>query len=291
MVSVAQYSMYPILKKLWRTSFGDGEAYTDFIFSRIPPEQILVFVEDKAVAAMLCWQPLELVTPCETIPAAYMFGFNTHPSRRGKGIGAKLIDGLQTHLLTKGYEAVCLAPATESLFEYYGKHGYETIFDIKTVTVSVEEISPSNSGCVLVSRGFDKLYHDRNKFFASERLYARWGGPFLHVLGEECRFRGGDVLRVSCIGEAGYVVCLPPVQGKMRINEFAIPEHIFADVLYALHKRFGAQSFEIRLSTDYIVEMSGSVLPFVMIKWYDKKSWGGHILDVARAPYFAHILD
>ena len=282
--------MYPILKKLWNTSFGDGEAYTDFLLGKIPPEQILVWLEEKTIAAMLCFLPFKIKSPNGDIPAVYMFGFNVHPKYRDKGIGTRLLEGFHQYAFGKGYGAVCLAPASMSLFEYYGKRGYENLFSIKQTVVSIVDIPISNSSSVLVPRPFESLYAERERFFGGG-MFASWGRTELGLFGSECRYRGGQVLKISCGGQSGYAVLLPSDNGRIRINELAIPPELIGDVLHALRVRLGATEFELRLRADENADLPASVLPFVMIKWYDSEKQAGLFDNLARPPYFAHILD
>ena len=291
MVSTARYQMYPILKKLWDASFGDGEAYTDFLLGKIPPEQILVWLEGKTIAAMLCWLPFKMRAPGNDTPAVYMFGFNVHPRFRDKGVGTKLLEGFHQYIFGKGYMAACLAPAGMSLFDYYGKRGYEPLFSIKHALVSISDIPDSNNACVLVPRPFDSLYKEREQFFGGDGMFASWSTSALSLFGAECRFRGGQVLKVSCRGESGYVVLLPAENGKIRINELAVPSKLIADTLHALHIRLGAGEFELRLRTDENAPFSASVLPFVMVRWYDREKQGEMFENLTRSSYFAHILD
>ncbi|MCL2069242.1 MAG: GNAT family N-acetyltransferase [Oscillospiraceae bacterium] len=293
MIATAQKSMYPVLKRLWQTSFGDSAACTDFLFGHIPPGNILVWLEDKTIASMLVWYPVELVLPDGIIPCAYMFGFNTHPLRRGQGIGARLLDGMHTYLKSKGYEAVLLAPASESLFGYYARYGYETLFNVKTATLTAGELRHPASPCTLLSRGLDSLCDERGEFFGGDRLFARWDKSFLRLISEDCKFRSGNVLRFACGDANGYVAYYPIGEGKIRITELGVPPRRVNDVLYALYKRSGVHTFEIRLPEDYQfnAENKYPVLPFVMIRWYDREKWMPRVEALPHPPYFAHILD
>ena len=292
MLSTARYQMYPILKKLWDTSFGDGEAYTNFLLDKIPPEQILVWLDGKTIAAMLCWLPFEMKSSNGNVSAVYMFGFNVHPRFRGKGIGTKLLEGFHQYIFGKGYRAACLAPADMDLFDYYDKRGYELLFSVKSAVVSAADIPKSeNNRCVLVPRPLNSLYAERERFFGGEGMFASWGKNTLDLFGSECRFRKGQTLKVSCCGKGGYVALLPVGNGKIRINELAVPPEIMCDVLHALNIRLGVSEFELRLRADERVPFVATVLPFVMVKWYDREKQIDIFKELDRLPYFAHILD
>jgi GNAT superfamily N-acetyltransferase len=282
--------MMPVLKHLWQLSFGDGEAYTGFLFHQLQPERMLVWMERSTVAAMLCWQPVDLAAPGGTLKAAYMFGFNTHPQFRGQGVGTALLEGFHRYIFGKGYEAACLAPADGGLFGYYGKRGYETLFHIRQTEIQAGELAPPEEPCVLVQRAFASLLTTRGRYFG-DSLYGRWPSSVLHLIGEECRHRYGAVLRVAYGGGHGYAVAVPLGEGRLLVNELAVPPRAAPGALYAMQQRFAARSLTIRTRTDYPLPFAAQDLPFVMVRWYDRSKQAALLAGLKHPPYFAHILD
>lgn len=129
----AKKSDLPALTQLWQTCFGDASAdIWEFwkIFDRIS----VFIVREKMPIAMLCALPVTLFDACgEAHNASYLYAVCTAPSHRKKGICAKLMAYAESELKS---EFALLVPASDSLFDFYGKLGYQTAFYHKNYSVS-----------------------------------------------------------------------------------------------------------------------------------------------------------
>lgn len=296
MLTIARKSMYPQLKELWMLGFGDDRAYTDFLFDNIlHPEQILVWIEEKRYpAAMVCLQPMELRDGAKVRNGAYLYGFTVHPRYRKKGLGTKLMAGFDDYVQTLDCAATVLVPASTELFAYYGKRGFETAFAKKEVTWFGETLLPPLGGSsVLVPRELDSLWRMRNDFYRNSGLYVGWPIDYLYRVGEETRYRnGGTLLYTSAEGD-GYLTFRQEA-AEVFVTEFAIAPELLEDALYTLHRRLGAERYTLRLPADYSTAKEASVLPFAMIKWYDRqKGVSGRKSGPTSPgePYIAHVMD
>lgn len=290
MVKIATPEMIPQIKNLWQLGFGDDMEYIDYVFDNlVTPEKVMVYLDKtKTPVAMLCMEPFELISTGCIDPAMYVYAFTTHPRFRNRGIGAVLLEGLHKYLTAKGFSASVLKPADDDLFEYYGNNDYEKCFNIKQFSVDPDFLVPSGRNCILVPRSLENLYRMRNSFFGGSGLYARWTPSYLHFVGEETRSkRGGGVLLTHCGNEEGYIVYRKE-NNEVHITEFAVPENCIDDVLYTLHQRENAGMYHLRLREDYDGIDSSRVLPFAMIKWYDKQVAN---TEYIYPPYINHVMD
>lgn len=281
--------MIPHLKAMWRACFGDNTVYTDFIFSRlITPEKILVHFDGQGKpAAMLCLQPFELVAGQEQVDAAYIYGVCTLPEHQGKGMSTALMEEAHCRLAAAGCAASALVPANEGLFGFYGNRGYETAFLIKKVRWEARNIPLASRSCSLTAASLGELYELREQQFGGCVPFVRWDRGYLEYIGDECALLGGEVLRVD---DDGYAVCYP-LADTLLVKELAVPDNRVTDVVAALHARFDKKEYLCYLRPDSGVACPNKVLPFAMIKWYDKENRIRQGLSGGRAAYISHVLD
>ncbi len=127
----------PALTRLWQACFGDTEAevraFWQALFDCTPV--YLRRAPDGSPAAMLC-TPAELVgDDGDAVPAAYLYAVCTAPALRGRGYCRLLLQEAEQDLAKQDVRAAVLVPAEESLFGFYARFGYRTVFTCRTETV------------------------------------------------------------------------------------------------------------------------------------------------------------
>ena len=136
------------LKGLWKTVFGDSDAFLDAFFSiAYSPDRCQFFSEDGRVVSALYWFDCEY----EGGKLAYIYAVATDPNHRGKGLASRLMQQTHAHLKELGYAGAVLKPAN-GLFPFYERLGYQTSGYIRRFTaqageaVSLKELSPAEFG-------------------------------------------------------------------------------------------------------------------------------------------------
>lgn len=291
MIEYATERQIPYLKNIWSACFGDPRAYVDYIFERLlRPDRILVDTDEQgAPAAMLCIEPFELATPNGVAAGAYLYAVATLPAQQGKGRSTALLEAAHQRLAAEGYALSALVPAGESLFRFYGQRGYGTLFDIAKAEVPAAQITPAVRQTTLVAAELGELLELRDQVYADRSRFVRWGRDYLRYIGGECRMLGGEVLRVCCGGRNGYAVCYR-AEDLVVVKELALPEDCVRDALAALHARYGAARYQLYLPAD-TPDMANNVLPFAMVRWYDKEKQVLLAPLEGKAGWIAHVLD
>lgn len=291
MIKLADIDMLPRLKRIWQTCFGDDKNYVDFVFDNLlGPAQMLVKTdEDGHPIAMANWKLLRFTTPKQAFTGAYIFGVCTLPEHRGKGISSALMEKAHELLRQDGVQLSCLIPAGQNLFDFYTTRGFETRFYYKSLRLGRAEIPKSSRQGVLSVGTLEDLYAKRADYFSSRPLFGAWDAHYLNYVTKECRFYGGEVLRFSCGGNQGYAVCHPMRDGALLVKEAVVDPKDVDVLLAALDARYKAKNYHLRLPADFAIEnkWEAEILPFAMVKWYDKKN----APDIGCAPWFAFGLD
>ncbi|WRS27729.1 GNAT family N-acetyltransferase [Oscillospiraceae bacterium MB08-C2-2] len=287
MITLADSSMEPALKSIWVACFGDSPDYVDFYFQRMfRPEEVLVALEEGEPAAMLTMRSVPVRAEGKSYKAAYIFAVATHPDHQGKGLSTTLMEAAHSHLIQKGFALSMLAPATDSLFDFYGKRGYSTAFETTVLTLRPGSWQ-EQPGAALVPLSVGRMLELRRRHFASSRFFVDWGAEYLAYILEECRMLGGEALE---IGGEGFAVCYP-VGERVEIKELVLPWRTLDQAMTALHRQYGAREYSLRLWPGEPIPGENRLLPYAMVRWYDETAksvaqgaWG-------KAPYIAHIMD
>ena len=110
------------LKRLWKTVFGDPDAFIDDFFRvAYSPERCSCIEENGEAVSALYWFDCQY----EGGRLAYIYAVATHPDHRGKGLASRLLEQTHAHLKDLGYAGCVLKPA-QGLFPFYERLGYVT---------------------------------------------------------------------------------------------------------------------------------------------------------------------
>ena len=129
----------PELKALWKTAFGDTDAFlADFFDIAYDPRRCRCAVAEGRVAAMLYWFGTEYAQQ----RLAYVYAVATDPAFRGRGLCRALMDDTAKLLTRLGFHGILLYPATEGLVQMYRKMGYARCTAVREFTCEAGEKIP-----------------------------------------------------------------------------------------------------------------------------------------------------
>ena len=121
----------PELRGLWKTAFGDGDAFLDRFFSTaFSRGRCRVLTVEGKIAAALYWFDCRW----EDKPLAYLYAVATAPEFRGRGLCRALMDDTHRLLKEQGYIGTVLVPGEPGLFAMYEKMGYRVLSGMDTLT-------------------------------------------------------------------------------------------------------------------------------------------------------------
>ena len=110
------------LKALWKTVFGDTDAFLDNFFRiAYSPDRCRCIEENGEAICALYWFDCSY----EGGKLAYIYAVATHPEHRKKGLASQLLRQTHDHLQQLGYAGAVLKPA-HGLFPFYERLGYVT---------------------------------------------------------------------------------------------------------------------------------------------------------------------
>ena len=136
MIGLAEKGMERQLDKLWRSSFNDPMRVTRYFLKyRFRPENCLVFQKDGEVVSGLYLLEAKIRLEGKLFPVQYIYAASTLPNYRNQGCMSQLLEFAEELGRQRGMACSVLVPATQSLFLYYGKFGYETFFYTRNVKI------------------------------------------------------------------------------------------------------------------------------------------------------------
>ncbi len=126
----------PQTKALWNMNFDDGTpGFCDFLLSVIPADDIYIGVDDDKVVTMLM-AATELEYKGKK--GFYLYSACTHPDYRGRGYMKSLTECAVKNQAEKGRTFCVLQPATEELFDFWQKLGFDNIINRRNCEIEIK---------------------------------------------------------------------------------------------------------------------------------------------------------
>lgn len=106
---------------LWKEVFGDSDIFIGQFMNRYYSKENLLYIEEGgALLSMLHLVPFS----CNGKIIGVVYALATAASARSKGYATQLLQRAAETATKRGYAAIALIPALESLFPYYRRQGF-----------------------------------------------------------------------------------------------------------------------------------------------------------------------
>lgn len=241
MIRLSVENDYPGLISLWQEAFGDGEeAIGMFLDSCYNPENTVVAEENGRIVSMLFLLEGKMKIENKLYPSYYLYAAATAKSERGKGLMAELLAFAENIARNRKTDFICLKPAEKSLYDYYGKFGFKSVFSTKTVNVDYVE---KNSLNVLSASECDRFAR-RNKFLGGCDAFI-WDDASIEYAIKQHLYYGGKVFD-TCKGYTLYAVD----DRKLFVKEICFTNDDIDKVLFHLSEITDSDEIVIELPTD-----------------------------------------
>lgn len=195
------------LKELWRLCFGDEQSYIDFYYQTgFSPQNTLVLRVGQTVAAMLTLMPCQIKLPSQTLYLQYVYAVATHPNWQGRGFSTKLLQHARQEATKAGVDYLCLTPASESLFGYYAKRGYQPFFARREGKLQAQQVNAAPSVTVQPLPAAE-LFAVRSHFLQNTGLYVDWLEQGTQYRGQELLQTGAQILTFLDSSLQGMCAC------------------------------------------------------------------------------------
>lgn len=264
MYCFANQSMLPDLKAIWKECFGDEEAYIDFFFSNQMKvnhtfenqliymesnhtfENQLVYMESNHPVSMLTMIPGMLVLSEGSRKIYYIYGVATTREHRGKGYAASLLE-YAYFLAQKENAALVLVPASESLYAYYRKLGFETAFYQNKISfVFSSDIANTNEFMWSMREVNADTYGVIRKQQFSRQGTVIWKEKELLYAYKENQFLGGKSYCIECNNKEYLLMCYA-YENCLYVRETTLPDEMVQMVIYTISKNFQCQRASVRI--------------------------------------------
>ena len=262
---------------LWQTCFHDDPRFLELFFSRkFSPDRCCVVVRGERLCAALQHLPYTLSLWGGEEPMSYWAGLSTYPEERGRGFMGALMTHAFTLLCRRGFLLVSLIPAEKSLYDYYGRFGFETAFYCRKYLYEINGVLPASDA--VLDNTFD------SEWLSGEwcRLTMAYSCRVLHdtddfdVVRTDVRLAGGDVWVTSVAGTATAVAVVVPRGDSLIILDIcADGEMAMAGIISALCRRYSPRRLSLSLPDGSEVgEILPSLLSGIALKSSEREASG-----------------
>jgi GNAT superfamily N-acetyltransferase len=235
---------------LWKNVFGDTDEFlSDFFDSVFDADNTFLIKENGIIASVFYMINSDVVLGNKKYSAKYLYAAQTHPGFRKRGFMSKLIKSSADYYKANGTDFIFLCPASEHLYDYYGKLGFFTAFYDKFLILTKIEIDKNRN---VTGEGYfcsDFSYTEMRKNIMSKN-YADFDDNFLEFAERSEKSDGGK--SISALFEDGdrvYILCHSDDE-TLCVTECFSEYGNFNHILDIL-KNENSEKFKIKLPADF----------------------------------------
>lgn len=250
---------------LWNEAFGDSENEIRFFLNRkYIAENTLVVEENGEIASMLFLLEGNMCIKGVDYPSYYLYAACTLREYRGRGFMAMLLDEAKRIADSRNIDFICLMPGEKSLYGFYEKFGYKTVFNKKVLCL---EVDSHNTGEFLndeTATDYETLRND----MLSAYDYFKWDEQSIRFAVDHNEMYSGKHV-VNCNGYCLYTVN----DGGIAVKESAFTSDKLLEFVEKIAVLNGCEKIKINLPSEYPSgDIKSEIVPSGMILAVNERS-------------------
>lgn len=207
------------LYALWQEAFGDDEKTISLFFDRCySPQNTLIAEQAETPVAALYLLDTELSSGESTYALSYVYAAATKKEARKNGAMTALLSFAKTLAEERGKDALYLVPASEALFHYYGKRGYQNAFLKETAVFTRAELEALATEAPCECPSTVEQYAKSEKAALEGCAYIRYPASILDLSLTFCEAFGTKI----ALYQNGYMH-YDLEENRAEVTEFCVP--------------------------------------------------------------------
>lgn len=268
-IRFATVDLWGEIAALWQLCFSEKQEAIDCFFKiHFSPQSTLVCIEDGVVAAMVHMLPGYVVSGRDKLKGHYIYAAATHPKFRSRGLMGRLLEEAARVGAARNESFSYLLPSSESLYQYYGRHGYRSYFKTRFVALTRAELREHATyyPALWTELSLQEMEELRNAHLQALQGSVLWGGQALGYAVALTDIYGGLSVTIKSSSGAGYALCA--IAGdNCEVIELVCDTTAWPSLASALLQRVKAFSFRLRLPVESgLLPGCGEVAQFGMIR-------------------------
>ncbi len=240
---------------LWNEAFGDSEREIRFFLdNKFEPENTLIYEFCGETVSMLFLLEGDMIINGAEFPSYYLYAACTAKKCRGRGIMAELLDKAKSLAAERKKCFICLMPGEKSLFDFYERFGYKSVFKRKKLYIKASDL-PNNKNASDELTFWDYSEKRKNAFSKFNRF--EWDEKAISFACKSQILYGGNELN----SRKGYALYTKN-ESEILVKEFAFGENYFASALKSLFEHSNSDCAVVYLPYDYQTDFGKSETEF-----------------------------
>ncbi len=245
---------------LWKEAFGDSDEDIKFFLStHYKPENTVVYDSEGIIASVLFLLEGEMHINGVDYSSYYLYAACTLKNFRGRGIMSQMLEFSECIASERNKKFIALKPAEASLYDYYSRFGYKSVFSKKIISIEKtdnnEYVESDNLNNNYASPIRDNVYDFIN--------YFKWDNSSVNFAIEHQKYFGGNIIQ----NRNGYL--LYSINDKIiYVNENTFSAIEFKKHAFGLLNKHSADKIIAELPVDFTFDennfeiiKSGMLLP------------------------------
>ncbi len=232
---------------VWKEAFGDSEKDIRFFLDfHYKPENTVIFDFDGEVASVLFLIDGDMHIKGKNFPSYYLYAACTLKKFRGMGMMSEMLDFAKNLAYQRNKFFIALKPAEDSLYDYYFRFGYQSVFSKRIINFSRNDSLEFNSNNKTVD--YD---------------YFRWSEKSVEFAIEHHKYYGGYI-----IGDSNGYILYSINNHILNVKKFTFPAEEFLKKIKNAASYHGVESIRVELPynsdldlKDSEIVKSGMLLP------------------------------
>ncbi len=246
---------------IWKEAFGDSEKDIVFFLEyHYNPENTVVCECNGSIVSVLFLLEGDMHVKGLDYPSYYLYAACTLKEYRGRGLMAELLGFAKSIASERNKFFIALKPADESLYNYYSRFGYQSVFTKKSIELNrVKKFEKAEFSC---KNSCENLLETRDKIFDCTD-YFKWNNHSINFAIKHHKYYGGEYFS-SCNGYMLYSIN----DGVMHVKENGFTQENFIYYANFIADKFGAEIIRAELPHDFKIKSdkseiikSGMLLP------------------------------